>query len=59
LVHASITTTLNTYTHLFDHAEHAKTVIERLETGFAAMLATPATAMSPVAVRQIGGIDAH
>jgi hypothetical protein len=25
---------LNVYTHLFDHGEHAKTVIERLESRF-------------------------
>jgi hypothetical protein len=30
----SVSTTLNVYTHLFDHAEHAKTVIERLEGWF-------------------------
>jgi hypothetical protein len=29
---------LNVYTHLFDHAEHAATVIERLEARFAEML---------------------
>ena len=34
LGHASVSTTLNVYTHLFDHAEHAKTVIERLEGRF-------------------------
>ncbi len=34
LGHASITTTLNVYTHLFDHAEHAASVIERLEDSF-------------------------
>ena len=29
---------LNVYTHLFDHAEHAATVIERLEARFAETL---------------------
>jgi integrase len=38
LGHASISTTLNTYTHLFDHAEHAKSVIERLEGRFGEVL---------------------
>ena len=38
LGHASVSTTLNVYTHLFDHAEHAATVIERLEARFAEML---------------------
>ena len=38
LGHASVSTTLNVYTHLFDHAEHAKTVIERLEGRFAETL---------------------
>jgi len=31
LGHASVSTTLNVSTHLFDSAEHAATVIERLE----------------------------
>jgi len=39
LGHASITTTLNVYTHLFDHAEHAASVIERLEDRFGEVLA--------------------
>ena len=34
LGHTSVSTTLNVYTHLFDHAEHATTVIERLESRF-------------------------
>jgi integrase len=34
LGHASITTTLNVYTHLFDHAENASTVIGWLEEQF-------------------------
>ena len=34
LGHASVSTTLNVYTHLFDHAEHAATVLERLEGRF-------------------------
>ena len=34
LGHASVSTTLNVYTHLFDHAEHAATVMERLEGRF-------------------------
>jgi len=38
LGHASITTTLNTYTHLFDHVQHAATVIGRLEERFAHVL---------------------
>ena len=38
LGHASITTTLNVYTHLFDHAEHAASVIERLEDRFGDVL---------------------
>ena len=38
LGHASVSTTLNVYTHLFDHAEHAATVIERLESRFAETL---------------------
>jgi integrase len=42
LGHASITTTLNVYTHLFDHAEHAASVIERLEDSFGDLLATRA-----------------
>jgi integrase len=39
LGHANITTTLNTYTHLFDHARNAETVKQRLEQEFAAILA--------------------
>lgn len=38
LGHASITTTLNVYTHLFDHAEHAASVIGRLEDSFGDVL---------------------
>ena len=38
LGHASVSTTLSVYTHLFDHAEHAATVIERLEARFAETL---------------------
>ena len=38
LGHASVSTTLNVYTHLFDHAEHAATVMERLEGRFGAVL---------------------
>jgi hypothetical protein len=34
LGHASVSTTLNVHMHLFDHAEHAETVIERLEGRF-------------------------
>ena len=34
----SVSTTLSAYTHLFDHAEHAATVIERLEARFAETL---------------------
>jgi hypothetical protein len=35
---ATVSTTLNVYTHLFDHAEHAATVIDRLESRFADVL---------------------
>ena len=42
LGHASITTSLNTYTHLSDHAEHAASVIGRLEDRFGDLLATRA-----------------
>ena len=38
LGHASVSATLNVYTHLFDHAEHAATVIERLEGRFGDLL---------------------
>jgi len=38
LGHASITTTLNVYAHLFDHAEHAASVIGRLEDSFGDVL---------------------
>jgi Phage integrase family len=38
LGHASVSTTLNVYTHLFDHVEHAATVVERLEARFAGAL---------------------
>lgn len=41
LGHASISTTLGTYTHLFDHVEHAATVVERLEARFASVLLAP------------------
>lgn len=34
LGHASVSSTLNVYTHLFDHVEHAATVMERLEGRF-------------------------
>jgi integrase len=38
LGHASVSTTLNVYTHLFDHVEHAATVMERLEGRFGNVL---------------------
>ena len=38
LGHANITTTLNTYTHLFDHARNAQTVRDRLEEQFGAII---------------------
>ena len=38
LGHANITTTLNTYTHLFDHARNAEAVKQRLEEEFGAIL---------------------
>jgi integrase len=38
LGHANITTTLNTYTHLFDHARNAEAVNQRLEEEFGAIL---------------------
>jgi integrase len=38
LGHANITTTLNTYTHLFDHARNAETVKQRLEEQFGGIL---------------------
>ncbi len=38
LGHASITTTLNVYTHRFDHAEHSASVIGRLEDSFGDVL---------------------
>ena len=40
LGHANITTTLNTYTHLFDHARNAEGVKQRLEEEFGEILAT-------------------
>ena len=40
LGHASVSTTLNVYTHLFDHAQHAATVMERLEGRFGDVLRT-------------------
>jgi hypothetical protein len=36
--HSNITTTLNTYTHLFDHARDAETVKQRLEEQFGGSL---------------------
>jgi len=33
-----VSTTLNVYTHLLDHAEHAEHVIERLEGRFGDLL---------------------
>jgi len=51
LGHASVSTTLNVYTHLFDHAEHAATVIEKLEGRFGDVLQTaddqPAAGQEP------------
>ena len=38
---ASITTTLNVYAHLFDHAEHAASVIGRLEDSFGTSWGAP------------------
>jgi integrase len=38
LGHANITTTLNTYTHLFDHAPNAEAVKQRLEDEFGAIV---------------------
>ena len=38
LGHANITTTLNTYTHLFDHARNAEAVKQRLEEEFGGIL---------------------
>ncbi len=40
LGHATVSTTLNVYVHLFDRAEHAATVIDRLESRFAKVLAS-------------------
>ena len=40
LGHANITTTLNTYTHLFDHARNAEIVKQRLEEQFGGILST-------------------
>ena len=57
LGHASVSTTLNVYTHLFDHAEHAATVMERLEGRFGSVL-TPAEVSPPppeqVKIRRLG-----
>ena len=38
LGHANITTTLNTYTHLFDHTRNAEAVKQRLEEEFGAIV---------------------
>ena len=38
LGHAKVSTTLDVYTHLFDHAEHAATVIDRLQSRFGDVL---------------------
>ena len=39
--YANITTTLNTYTHLFDYARNAEAVKQRLEEEFGAILSAP------------------
>ena len=54
LGHASLSTTLNVYTHLFDYAEHAATVMERLEGRFGDAPACGAGVTEPVAVRRLG-----
>ena len=45
--HANVTTTLNTYTHLFDHARNAKAVSERLEQEFGGILNPPTNGKEP------------
>lgn len=58
LGHASVSTTLNVYTHLFDHAEHAATVMERLEGRFGAVLQPaepkPLLDQGPGVIRRLG-----
>ncbi len=49
LGHANITTTLNTYTHLFDHARNAERVKQQLEEQFGSILT--ATAEGPTGIR--------
>ena len=41
--HASITLPLNVYTHKFDHAEHAASVIGRLKDSFGDVLGRAAS----------------
>ena len=58
LGHASVSTTLNVYTHLFNHAEHAATVMERLEGRFGETLGAvkPDTSAGQkvIAIRRLG-----
>jgi hypothetical protein len=56
--HASVSTTLDVYTHLFDHAEHAATAIERLEGRFGDVLqqanVEQPTGTETVVIRRLG-----
>ena len=56
LGHVTVSTTLNVYTHLFDHAEHAVTVMERLEGRFVETLRPVGT--EPPAVQAVVAIGA-
>jgi hypothetical protein len=57
-VNDPVSTTLNVYTHLFGHAEHAVTVMERLESRFGETLRPaepePPTDTEPIVIRRLG-----
>jgi site-specific recombinase XerC len=61
LGHASVSTTLNLYTHLFDDAEHAATVMERSEGRFGETLRPvapdPAANQEAVVIRRLGQLS--
>ena len=52
---ATVSTTLNVYTHMFDHAEHAATVMERLEGRFGETL-RPADPEAPAGQEAAFGV---
>jgi integrase len=58
LGHASVSTTLNVYTHLFDHVEHAATVMERPQARFGETLRPvepePSAGQEAVAIGRLG-----